>query len=320
MRVLLIDNDGQKDISQLVTSITWSGEYKQVARILEVVITVSPHDSHLPRQYIALGSMLKLQDDEGVELFQGYVFTKQKSYQGNEMLVTAYDGLIYLTKSQMSYNFQNMTPEAVTKKVCSDLGVPPGNLAATGINLSYIAQGKTGYEIIIAAYTQASRQNGKKYILQMNQGKVDVIEKGSVIARYVLDNTMNLTDSTYSETLENMVNRVVIVDTTGTPVGKVENTEWMQSYGLIQSIYQKEQGKDSNTIANSLLQGVERKAGVEALGNTECITGRAIQIKEPYTGLTGLFYIDADTHTWKEGNYQMNLTVAWQNMMDEKEG
>lgn len=320
MRVLLIDNDGQKDISQLVTSITWSGEYKQVARILEVVIAVSPHDSHLPRQYIALGSMLKLQDDEGVELFQGYVFTKQKSYQGNEMLVTAYDGLIYLTKSQMSYNFQNMTPEAVTKKVCSDLGVPPGNLAATGINLSYIAQGKTGYEIIIAAYTQASRQNGKKYILQMNQGKVDVIEKGSVIARYVLDNTMNLTDSTYSETLENMVNRVVIVDTTGTPVGKVENTEWMQSYGLIQSIYQKEQGKDPNTIANSLLQGVERKAGVEALGNTECITGRAIQIKEPYTGLTGLFYIDADTHTWKEGNYQMNLTVAWQNMMDEKEG
>lgn len=320
MRVLLVNNDGQKDIRQLVTSITWSGEYQQAARTLEVGIAVSPHDSYLPREYIALGSMLKLLDDKDVELFRGYVFSKQKSYQGTEMAVTAYDGLIYLTKSQMSYNFQNMTPEAITRKVCSDLGVPPGNIASTGINLSYIARGKTGNDIILTVYTQASRQNGKKYMLQMNQGKLDVIEKGSITAHFVLDNAINLTNSTYSETLDNMVNRIVIVDETGKPAGKVENAEWMQSYGLIQSIYQKEQGKDPTTVANSLLQGVERKAGIEALGNTECITGRAIKITEAYTGLTGLFYIDADTHTWSEGKHQMNLTVEWQNMMDEREG
>jgi hypothetical protein len=321
MKVILVNTEGYKDITQLVTSITWSGDYQQAARKLDITVAVSPHDVYLPKVFIGPGQMLKLQTNDGTELIKSFVFSRQKSYQGTDMQITAYDGLIYLTKSQMSYNFKNMTAEAITTKVCNDLGIIPGNIISTGIaQQSYLAQGKTGYEIIMTAYTAASKQNGKKYLPIMNNGKLDVIEKGAVTASYVLDNGLNLTNATYSDSLESMVNRVIITDDKGNTVGKVENAEWMKSYGMIQAIYQREQGKDANIIASGMLKGLERKASVDALGNIECITGRAIEIKEPYTGLSGLFFIDSDTHTWQNGQYSMNLTVSFQNMMDEKEG
>ena len=63
----------------------------------------------------------------------------------------------------------------------------------------------------------------------------------------------------------------------------------------------------------------ERSATVTNLGNPECITGNAVMIHEPFTGLDGLFYIDADTHTWKNGVYTNKLTLNFKNIMDERE-
>lgn len=316
MKVMLLNAQGYKDISPLVASITWSGDLQQAARKLEVNLAVSPHDAYLPKITIGLGNMLKLQTDDGVELMQGFVFSQQMSCEGNELQLTAFDGLIYLTKSQMSYNFRDMTAEAITRKVCGDLGIVPGNIIATGINQSCIALAKTGYEIIKTAYTAASRQTGKKYLPMMNQGKLDVIEKGIVVAAYELNNKTNLSNASYSESAENMVNRVVITDEKGNIIGRVQNDQWMKDYGLLQTIYQKEMDKDAAAAASSMLQDLERKASAEALGNTACITGKAVEVREPHTDLKGRFYIDGDTHNWKNGQHTMSLELEWDNKMD----
>mgnify|MGYP001470679857 CR=1 FL=1 len=68
-----------KDITEIVTSITWSGDYKQAARALEFGIAVHPHDAYLPRITLKMGDMVALIDDKGKELFQGYVFFKEKN-------------------------------------------------------------------------------------------------------------------------------------------------------------------------------------------------------------------------------------------------
>ena len=38
------------------------------------------------------------------------------------------------------------------------------------------------------------------------------------------------------------------------------------------------------------------------------------------TGLSGVVWIDADTHTWQNGVATMSLTVTLKQMMDTKEG
>ena len=69
-----------------------------------------------------------------------------------------------------------------------------------------------------------------------------------------------------------------------------------------------------------MLQGIEKTAEIEGLGNIECITGNAVKIKEPYTGLTGLFYINNDEHTWRDGQHTMSLGLSFKNIMDSQEG
>jgi hypothetical protein len=305
-----------KDITEIVTSVTWSGGYKQAARILEFGIAVSPNDYYLPKITIKMGDMVGLVDDEGKELFQGYVFFKEKSINSNEMTVTAYDGLIYLLKSKGTYNFKNMTPQAITQKVCSDFGIPIGNLAS-GSPLNRIFDAETIYTIIMTTYTIESNKSGKLYMPRMDKGKLNVIEKGSIITKFVLDAKTTIINSTYSESMENAINVVKIYDENGNYKGQV-TLDGIP--GILQDIYKTEKGQDAQVQARGMLRGIERTAEIEAIGDVECITGNAVVIKEPYTGLNGLFYIDNDEHTFSNGQHTMRLGLSFKNMMDRQEG
>lgn len=305
-----------KDITEIVTSITWSGDYKQAARTLEFGIAVSPNDYYLPKITIKMGDMVQLFDDENNELFQGYVFFKEKSINSNEMKVTAYDGLIYLLKSKGTYNFKNMTPQAMTQKVCSDFGIPVGNLAS-GSPLNRLFDAETIYNIIMTAYTIESNKSGKLYMPRMDKGKLNVIEKGSTITKFVLDAKTTIINSTYSESMENAINVVKIYDENGNYKGQV-TLDGIP--GILQDIYKTEKGQDAQVQARGMLRGIERTAEIEAIGDVECITGNAVVIKEPYTGLNGLFYIDNDEHTFSNDQHTMRLGLSFKNIMDTQEG
>ena len=117
-----------------------------------------------------------------------------------------------------------------------------------------------------------------------------------------------------------MVNRVKIYDDKHNQIGVIENADWVKDFGVLQDTYTKEKDKNPNTVAKNMLNGIERTASIEGLGNIECITGHAVKVKEPYTELSGLFYIDSDEHTFKDGQHVMSLELNWKNMMDAKEG
>ena len=314
-----------KNITELVTSVTWSGDSKQVARKLDFTVAVSPTDKFLPRPLIGLGHMVKFSTPDGTEIFQGYVFFKEKSSSGTEMQVTAYDGGVYLLKAKMTKNFKKLLPAQITKKVCQEVGIPTGELANPGTPVSFIADRKSLYDIIMQAYTHASKIDGSRYMPIMKDGKLSVIRKGTIVAKYTLaseigPDTVLLSDSTYSESIENMVNRVKIYDDKHNQIGVAENAEWIKNYGVLQDTYTKEKDKNPTTVAKNMLKGMERTSSVEGLGSVECITGRAVTVKEPYTGLNGLFYIDSDEHTFKDGQHTMSLELNFKNMMDVKEG
>lgn len=90
-------------------------------------------------------------------------------------------------------------------------------------------------------------------------------------------------------------------------------------YGMIQDVVQKEKDKDPVAAAKNLIKGVERKASLQCLGDVACITGYGVKVKEAYTGLTGLFWIDSDSHTFQDGQHTMQLTLNFVNTMDAKE-
>ncbi|RTE05486.1 XkdQ/YqbQ family protein [Paenibacillus whitsoniae] len=323
MKLIHFDRAGtETDLTNLFLRVAWGGDYREAARKMEVELVASATDRNVESVVIDLASMILLYGDDGSELFRGYVFKKSKSITGNALTLTVYDGLIYLIKSKFSRMYYGVTAEHVASSVCSELGVAVGSLAATGIPQSFPHLEKTGYEAIMTAYTTAGKQNGRIYMPRMQQGNLNVIEKGATIAKRVNLETEHITDSTYTEDIENMINSVQITGENGVRFGTLSNSEWVTTYGLLQTTYRKEEGKDAQTMARALMQDLSRECSVELIGGVDTydlLAGNAVIIKEAYTGLNGLFFIDADTHTFQNGNHLISLTLNFQNVMDEKE-
>ncbi|TCX53390.1 MULTISPECIES: hypothetical protein [unclassified Dehalobacter] len=316
MKIYLIEPSQRTDITQLIKKIVWSGDEKQAARKMELEVTAST-DENIPKISLSPGNMLKLLDDNGVELFAGVIFYQERSRSNHMIRVTAYDSLIYLLKSKATYNFKKTTAESIAARIASDFVLSVGELKKTGIIQNLLVNAQSPYEIITAAYTAAGKQNGKRYNVQMQNGKLFVLEKGTITAitaSLVIGSNLNITDATYSESIENMINRVMIYNDNGDSLGKVESQEWMKKYGVLQEIYQKEAGSDPKTVAKSMLKGLERNGNISVLGNSECLTGKSVKILEPFTGLKGLFEIATDAHTWQDGSYMMDLGLKFSNI------
>ena len=307
-----------KDIIELVREITWTGDTKEVSRKLNFVIYQNDIDKLMPAISIKVGDDIILKDDKGSILFGGVIHKLDKKSAEKTFSYLAYDLLFYVSKSEVSKIFDS-TPEAITKNICSDLNIPTGDIAKTNVKVYYPCLGKSAYEAIMIAYTQAGYATGNVYIPVMkNINKLCVIQKGQY-SGVVLEGTYNLEDSTYSVTSENVVNKVVITDKEGNPIKTLDDIDSMNKYGTIQKVYKTEDGKDANAEAKALFHSIEQSGSVLALGDVRAISGYSLAVQESKSGLYGLFYIESDSHTFSDGKYEMSLTLAFENTMDEKE-
>lgn len=306
------------EVTEMLNGITWSGDYQQVSRKLDFEVLYAIHDKNQPVVVPDVGDKVTMTYN-GTMVFAGIVWTRDLSSKGQFIKISCYDPLIYINKSNVSYNFRDMTAEAITQQVASDLGVAVGSLASTGVTMNLPAIGKSAYDTIMAAYTKAAESTGKKYLPIIKNNALCVIEKGTTQISMVLDYEVNVEGTQFTESLDGMVSKVIIHDDKGNIVNTVENSSWVSTYGIIQDAIQTEKDKDMTAKANKALKPLERKANVEALGVIDAITGAAVVVRDQHTGLQGLFYIDGDNHTYVNGVYEMKLTIAFENIMDEKE-
>lgn len=306
------------DITQYISSITWSGSRAEVARKLELAVVNAPLDKNITPPVIGLADPIYLFDEKNTELFRGFITDREASSGTGTVSYTAYDLLFYTLKSNATYNFSGKTAETITKMVCNDLQIPVGSLASTGLSQKLIVQNKSIYEIIMMAYTQAYQKNGKKYHVVARKGLLNVEEMGKKSCEIEFTEDTNITSSNYKESLQNMVNKVKIYDGKGNPAGVVQSGD--TKYGIFQQVYTKEEGKDANTTAKSMLKGVEKTFTLECLNYNGAVTGSGATIRDTSTGLKGLVWIDSDVHTWQNGVATMQLTVTLKQMMDTKEG
>lgn len=320
IKLSITGKNGTIDISQLVPSISVSGEFQQCARTLEFSMVASATDINLPVVPCELGNRVVVTLDSQ-ELFHGIVFSRHKSTSGSSINVTCFDYGIYLKRNEAVYKFPNWTPEAITKRICADFGITPGRIAATGLKISRNFIGVDLYSMIQTAYTIASAKTGKKYQIRFRGLELDVIEKGMANDPLILSWGRNLISASTTESVENMINQVRIYNSKDQLIDTKENSEAVKLYGRLQSYLRKIDHEDAAKEAEKLLKDydVSQKITVENLGNPLNITGNAVIVQEPYTGLYGLFYIDNDVHTWTNGQYTNKLVLNFENMMDEKD-
>lgn len=310
------------NISGFVTGVTWTGSAKQAARTVAFSVAYSPNDKKVKNLNIKLGDKIIFYpgypDNKKVK-FIGIVTQRERKSEIGELQYTATDGMMHLLRSSGTYRITNKTPEKITQMICRDVKVKTGSIAKTKIPISKIFfQERPYYEIIMAAYTKAYRKNKKKYIAQMNGDKLEVIQKGKIIPNFHIRQGERITDSSYTEDLESMVNRVYIYDSNNNKIGSVSNSNWIKKYGVFQNAISVDSG-NGKAEAKAELQGINKTANLTMIGDYRCVSGLGVIIEDSRTGLKGKFWIENDSHEWSDGIYTTTLELAFKNVMDIQE-
>lgn len=296
-------------------SVEWSGTDNQCSRQLTFTVPVNPYDKMFKSYGIALGDLVKLYSDKKL-LFLGTITAREKTAAVGTASYTAVDFMQHLLRSTGTYVFRNTTPEAIAKRLCTELKIKIGSLAKTKIYIKrLIYEEQAIYDIIVGAYRKAKPQTKKKYMPVMEGSKFSVIEKG-LSSGVKLTQGVNITDASYNDTTDNIVNKVDIYSDSRVKLGQIENRKSQEKYGIYQSQITKEKGTDAKKEALTLLKGVTKEASIEALGDVRAISGRSIVINDKATGLKGTFYISSDTHSFSNGTHTMSLDLTWVNEME----
>jgi hypothetical protein len=293
--------------------ITWKGGINGTSRTLEV--------RYLDDSTIAkLGDNVEFYVDED-KLFIGKVFSVEVTGQSQIKTFSCFDNSIYLNKNYFVKNFNRKKPSQILKEICGELKLEVGNLPKDIVDCTYPAVNRSGYQIILNAYTIQHRKDKKIYSIVSNDGKIEVIEQGAM-ADVLLHSEQDIKSSKYGEDIEKMVNQIVIYKTEKEKqqiVDKVENKEDKEKYGLFQKVMQYDKDRDNISNAKEMLKSVEKTGNITCLGNVLIQSGYSIGIHEPHTNLVGSFLVKNDTHIWENDVYYCDVELAFENVMDKTE-
>jgi hypothetical protein len=314
MRVAIIAGE-VTEITNLITSLRWSGDTKQAARKLKFTFLQDDRDPNLPVIKLYNGYTVAFGDAEGNVVFRGNIYNLERDRAKSQVKVVAYDNLFVLNKSKTTRKFKDALPEDIVKSICGEMGVKTGKIARTGIAVSFIANNKSGYQIIQGAYYEAHKKNEKIYQQIMSGDELNVIEKGEKCG-VVADASENMTDSIYKESIENLINTVQIVDEQGNGGEIISDSESISKYSMFRAIYKQQQDKDAQTEAKAMLKKPEREGHITLFGDYRAISGYSLEVKDSL--FTGQFWIKSDVHTFEGGVHKMRLTLEFENIMSEE--
>ena len=313
MQLYLTKHEGgeSRDITGLAVTWTWSGDKASITRQLVPEIAYV-EDSGLPVPEI--GDLITMEDTE--RLFQGVVLRRTLGSEDHTLSVTAFDYGIYLQKNDCTAKFAGATPEEITRSLCAEKGIPVASLPTTGIQLRRkFAAVKLG-QAITTVWSLAAEKNGKRYAIRYTPSGLLVKERTVSGESLVLKAAGNLMDAITTEDASNVVNSVAIYDKNGNFLQRLGDTASQGLIGVMEAHITQRDGSDAVNEANHKLEDGKQTRTVTAnvLGDLSLITGETVVVREDRTGLEGVFWIDADTHTWKNNSYYTKLTLNCRNV------
>lgn len=319
-QVVIVSPQGETwDVTERVSTLTWSGSIKRVSRSVEAVMA-TPNDGSLPELPCELGNELRLWAGARTR-FRGNIVTREKATEGVTTTLTALDRGRFLANNEGWYTFRGAAPEEAVRALCGDFGIPVAALAATGTAVSRKYPGVALDKIVDGLYTLAARQNGRRYLSRFNGlGELEVVEKPEAAALELAPGK-NLQSLRVTEDISKLRNTVEIYSQTGARVRTVSDAESAALYGQFQHILTQRDGEDAGAEAQAYLEdnGLQQTMTVECLGDPELISGSAVLLRANTTGVTGLCWIDSDTHTWKNGQYFCRLSLNFRSLTNEVE-
>jgi hypothetical protein len=303
------------DITEIVTSVEWSGHSERPFRQISVSLK-NKVDGEKQALKIKNGGQMEFRND-GTLLFRGVVFSTDISERG-DMNVTAYDENVYLTKSTENRKFTNVKASEIARRICSDFSIPVGKISDTGYVIpKLIMRDKTLYDILLYALTLTRKQTGKRFFIGNEGGKFYLRSATEKTSRYLLERGRNITGASYSESIEDTKTQVKVIGGKDDKyVVKLKNDALAKKYGVMQAVEFMDEKATKSQVeqrAKTLLKEsgfIDDQANVEVIGFDDIITGTAVYVREPMTGIIGGYYVTGDSHSFHNGLHTMSLELS----------
>lgn len=310
-------------LSNVLTKVNWSGTIKSPSRSLMFSYLQGVNDKKIEDVRFGAGCTCCFYVDD-VELYRGTIVDVSRNSSNNEVICISYDMGHLLTKDEMSISFSNKKVSDIAKEILKGNNKAPSlaykNIAKADEKISKIFNGVTRYDAIMTAYTEQSKKDKKKYMIVADLDKLNIIEKGIEALKIEFSEENNLESASYQESIEGLVNRVIVTDQNGNKLIEKVNEDIRKIYKKYVTKYLS--GSDKNQVSEddikNAFKGMDRKCSLTGYGDVNCRAGYKVSVKDSFTGLVGIFYIDSDSHTWDGGKYTISLELNFENIMDEK--
>lgn len=316
------DQPKHTDLSVYVISYTWSGDVEQAGRKLEFDIAYTTKDKDWTNAVLELGDEVQFSflDDKTQEtylVFRGRIFSRSRDSESYTMRFVAFDNIIYLAKSRITRKYTNVTVADAIRQTIHDFSIDAGAMPDLSVVCSFIADDISATDAIKQALSYQSAQDGKGYHIYMTDGKLNVVcTNDQVVENFLISDETNLTGASVSESIEDMVSKVIVVDSTGQTKGEMPNNTDIQKFGTIQAVCKADPKQDDATQARAMLKTVAHDMAVHALGHIQCIAGFSVDIQEEQ--LKGRFFIKSDSHRMEGNKHTMDLNLVFNKLLNEQ--
>nr|DAH48759.1 MAG TPA: 43 kDa tail protein [Bacteriophage sp.] len=305
-----------KDITGLVETIKWAGRRGSPTRTLTISLLDDDGYKHARSEIDIEQGYQCIFKYDGKELFRG-IFLHQAQRNAKTGEYKAYDLGIYLSNNKDTFVYENKTATDVFKDVCSRFGIPVGEAAQTSYTIPDLTKKKTtGWDAIEDALSLDYDNTGAKHYVFSDKGQLYLKKRLENVLQWVLETGANITNYSYSKSLEKVKTRVKLYSSEGTVIAQEQDTSLESKIGIFQDIDTPDESLTTaqiKTLAKTMLQ--ENKACEhdlslnDVLGITDVISGVAVFIKVDHLGLNRTFYVDSDTHTFKGNLHTMSLSL-----------
>lgn len=318
---LIKPSGGTYNITAACAKTTWSGATSSPCRQASIDYLQAPYDASLRLPAVQTGDFISIVDDMEGEVFFGEIYGAEKSSQLGTITFTAYDFMKNLLESKGSYNFKNVTPEAIATQVCADAQIPVRYLYPTGVNIASMLCDKMNlHDIIMAGYTKAFLMTGNKYFPMIYKRGFAVYHKKWHVDGFELSDKTNIYESDITETVTDLKNVIKVYDATGNQLGEQRIDESVKKYGVFQDVYTVEEGIDPSIASYNMLNvSPKQTIKVSAIGDINCMSNYSVMLKDGATGISGRYWITSDTHIWENGKHTMDLELTFNNLMSMAE-
>lgn len=236
LNIISYDDSGKMiNITDLLVSVKYRCSLDKIAQQVDLILAYGVYSDALPSIYIESGQKIELYYNN-ICIFKGKAMTSTLKADQEQLELTCYDYIWYLTTSKVAYNFSNMSAYDAVCKIFDDLEIPYSKYGILGgpngegasININHLVKNKSAYDAVMMIATEVHTQMGTFYYLYMDvEGNVNLMGCDMYWSRQTIkpcsDPSVSNPDGTmisltYKNDMSNMVTRIELFDSKGNPV------------------------------------------------------------------------------------------------------